>query len=996
MTNGNPEPLRLQVLSQLRAAAGLSQEEAARRCGLTTANGRRTFAAWEQGKSRPRRSNQAALLVYLLRDLSLRHDLDRFDDIYAILMDEWEWPGLLDSERADFLRQAEQPYAPFEPPPSEAPEADEDATPGAVQSVQRQWRWYVGLGLAILAVVLYAFFPRPAQPPPLPAPPALPSATPSSMPNPTPTINAVENLGFESGLVPWYWVGADDCDFEVIADGQVAHERSHYLSLTRRSQACVSLRKELGTLPADADTIGVAVWVRSPAETPVEGELVIWTGRGPLEETGVVGKGSAAFLVDGAGWRCVEAELPYDPTVDRVGRVELYFAGQDAAYDIDGASIRFGSGSLCPPAPVRLVNASFESGEEVVGWTWLDEACDFSLVEDADVAVDGTRYLSVRRVANCNSLYQSLPFRPQFGETYAVRVWVRASGPQLLEGQLVIWASGAVGGKAQRKFVAGPTWQCVETALAVTDATTDGLRAEFFFDSPVSDARYFFDGADVTMGATAHCPPPELALVNGDFEDVQMTGWQIEPCSGEVHQADSPLAGDSALALRRDTPDCRSISQDVGLPLQTGDQVQSAVWLRSQDGAALNGRLALWAIGGAQAEDSGVQIAIEDGAWHCFETALTILHPNHNRVRWEFYLDSAAPVTYLLDNAQLGWKGEPLCPHTDVGLRTTRVFPRVSLYYPGGMIGIDAEVQNLDGADLPAGSQLTAWLSGSEDGPPIDAALVSRTAIAAIPAGSAGQRIYSEVELPRVLPAGDYYVVWQIHPPTGISDVDERNNRDSRPVGVGLCDPQNRYCDVTKDSWGAAEIERWFDLGVSQGCRSGTEPFLNRPFCPDQLLTRDVVPIFLLRHLRGGDYAPPEGQGLYADFSGGRANWAEEFVGSGVLLKSAGCPQGDGQPIFCPTQSVSRGELILYLAQTLEWELLPVVGDIYLDVRADTPINRAIETAARSGFLAEDDPYCPIRGDGQPFCPEGPARRAFAAVVMVRAFAAAPQYPIVE
>lgn len=36
------------------------------------------------------------------------------------------------------------------------------------------------------------------------------------------------------------------------------------------------------------------------------------------------------------------------------------------------------------------------------------------------------------------------------------------------------------------------------------------------------------------------------------------------------------------------------------------------------------------------------------------------------------------------------------------------------------------------------------------------------------------------------------------------------------------------------------------------------------------------------------------------------------------------------------------------------------------DVQADTPINQAIEAAARSGFLAENDPYCPSRGTAQP------------------------------
>jgi len=308
-------------------------------------------------------------------------------------------------------------------------------------------------------------------------------------------------------------------------------------------------------------------------------------------------------------------------------------------------------------------------------------------------------------------------------------------------------------------------------------------------------------------------------------------------------------------------------------------------------------------------------------------------------------------------------------------------------------------VQNLDATDLPEGSQLDVWLSESKDGPPVENALVGRRTVSAIGAGASSQRIFGEVEAPRVLPPGGYFVVWEVTPPPGISDVEERNNRDSRPITVAACSPQTRYRDVSDDSWGAAEIERWFARGVSTGCRTNTDPFLDRPFCPDQLLTREVVPIFMLRHLYGGDYSPSNGEDFYVDFhefNGTRGLWADELARMGFLLESDSCSPIDGQPAFCPNLGVRRGELLLYLAQTLAWELTPVQGDTFIDVQADTPINRAIEAAARNGFLADDDPYCPSRGDGQAFCPDEPARRAFAAVAMVRAFAAAPQYPAVD
>ncbi|MBX3051723.1 MAG: helix-turn-helix domain-containing protein [Caldilineaceae bacterium] len=101
-----PNPIKLAVLIELREAAGLTQAEAAGRCGLRGRQSRKTLAAWEMGQSTPRQRFRLPFAVYLLRDLGLGQDLTRFDAVFGILVEEWEWPALEKEELADFIRLA--------------------------------------------------------------------------------------------------------------------------------------------------------------------------------------------------------------------------------------------------------------------------------------------------------------------------------------------------------------------------------------------------------------------------------------------------------------------------------------------------------------------------------------------------------------------------------------------------------------------------------------------------------------------------------------------------------------------------------------------------------------------------------------------------------------------------------------------------------------------------------------------------------------------------
>jgi len=91
-------PQRLDLLRELREAAGLSQEKAAQLCGLMGRQGRLTVGAWEQGKYAPDERRRPKLIGYLWDQLRLRQEPARFAQLWAVLVDEWGWAELSDAE----------------------------------------------------------------------------------------------------------------------------------------------------------------------------------------------------------------------------------------------------------------------------------------------------------------------------------------------------------------------------------------------------------------------------------------------------------------------------------------------------------------------------------------------------------------------------------------------------------------------------------------------------------------------------------------------------------------------------------------------------------------------------------------------------------------------------------------------------------------------------------------------------------------------------------
>ncbi|MFN8445621.1 MAG: NB-ARC domain-containing protein [Caldilineaceae bacterium] len=93
-----PNAYRLDTLRLLREKAGISQEMAATYCGLAGRQGRLSLGAWERGESIPHSKRRARFLPYLWDHLKLRHDPPQFQQVWEMLVEEWEWEPISDGE----------------------------------------------------------------------------------------------------------------------------------------------------------------------------------------------------------------------------------------------------------------------------------------------------------------------------------------------------------------------------------------------------------------------------------------------------------------------------------------------------------------------------------------------------------------------------------------------------------------------------------------------------------------------------------------------------------------------------------------------------------------------------------------------------------------------------------------------------------------------------------------------------------------------------------
>ncbi len=181
------------------------------------------------------------------------------------------------------------------------------------------------------------------------------------------------------------------------------------------------------------------------------------------------------------------------------------------------------------------------------------------------------------------------------------------------------------------------------------------------------------------------------------------------------------------------------------------------------------------------------------------------------------------------------------------------------------------------------------------------------------------------------------------------------------------------FADVSMFHGAYDSIMKIYTNGITGGC--GTNPLI---YCPDNYVTRAQMAIFLLRGIYGPSYAPPAATGtIFNDVtvSTPGAAWIEQLAREGI---TGGCGGGN----YCPTSSVTRAQMAIFLLRSkygASYTPSPPTGTMFSDVTTSTPGAAWIEQLAREGITSG----C---GGGM-YCPASPVTRAQMAIFLARTFA---------
>ena len=120
--------------------------------------------------------------------------------------------------------------------------------------------------------------------------------------------------------------------------------------------------------------------------------------------------------------------------------------------------------------------------------------------------------------------------------------------------------------------------------------------------------------------------------------------------------------------------------------------------------------------------------------------------------------------------------------------------------------------------------------------------------------------------------------------------------RDDAPALIA----RSRFADVSPGEWWAPFAEDLAQRDITAGCKTGP-----LRYCPDDSVKRGQMATFLVRAFDLPD-APPAG---FADTAGNtHASRIDALAAADV---TAGCKTGP--PRFCPTKSVTRGQMATFL-----------------------------------------------------------------------------------
>ena len=189
------------------------------------------------------------------------------------------------------------------------------------------------------------------------------------------------------------------------------------------------------------------------------------------------------------------------------------------------------------------------------------------------------------------------------------------------------------------------------------------------------------------------------------------------------------------------------------------------------------------------------------------------------------------------------------------------------------------------------------------------------------------------------------------------------------PLGGSL------FYDVPPDHWARDFIERLYAAGITGGC--ATNPL---SYCPEDVVTRAQMAVFLERGMRGSSYLPPTvGNSTgFNDVPPGywAAAWIKQLAADGI---TSGC----GSSNYCPEGPATRAQMAVFLLRSKYGASYTPPGVGANTGFGDVPPNHWaaawIKQLVAEGITAG----C---GGGN-YCPEAPVTRAQMAVFLTQTFA---------
>ncbi len=192
---------------------------------------------------------------------------------------------------------------------------------------------------------------------------------------------------------------------------------------------------------------------------------------------------------------------------------------------------------------------------------------------------------------------------------------------------------------------------------------------------------------------------------------------------------------------------------------------------------------------------------------------------------------------------------------------------------------------------------------------------------------------------------------------------------------VNGASPQPTFGDVPSTHWAYTAIEAVAYSGISVGC--STNP---RQFCPDAIVSRDEMAVFLERAMRGLAYSYAPTGTRFADVP--LSHWAagpiEQLYLDGVTSGCATAPLR-----FCPSEDVTRASIAKFLLLArYGTAFVPgqATGTVFGDVPAGHWAGAWIEEFYRLGFTGG------CSASPRLFCPDEDVTRAEMAVFLHRVF----------